>query len=348
MKNKYCYDSKKIYTFYNEAEEILAGKMPKPRMALIYPSRICTHDCYYCSDRWDNKKVNSFMDPEQFLKLPQRLKKLGVESIELCGGGEPTLHPNIKEFIKEAAKYGLKLASLTNGTMIRGELLELVVANFSYFRVSMDSFNPEVYKKIRRPKSVQYELPAVLENVKNAVELKRKLGKKIQIGLKINIAFDNVNDIYDSIQKAVELGVDSIQIKIARNADEGEPSEEKKNKVREQIERGKKDFSDKITILGNIDKYQIDHRCWMAPAHIFIDTNGDVRICCYFQFREKDHTFGNAFKESLEDIWYGQKHFEAMKNIDIEKCNQWDCKYFNYNKILKEAVMEDEAQWQFT
>lgn len=322
--------------------------MPEPRMALIYPSRICNHNCYYCSDRWDNKKVNSFMDPEQFLKLPKRIKDLGAESIELCGGGEPLLHPNIKEFIKEAAKQGLKLASLTNGTMIKDELLELVVNNFSYFRVSMDSFNPEIHKKIRRPKAACYELPAVLENVKNAIELKKKLGKSIQIGLKINVAFENADDIYDSIKKAVEMGADSIQIKIARNADEGEAPVEKVNKVREQIERGKRDFSDKIVILGNIDKYNIDHRCWMAPAHIFIDTNGDVRICCYFQFREKEHTFGNAFESSLEEIWYGKKHFEVMQNIDIEECNKWDCKYFNFNKFLKEAVAEDQGQCQFT
>lgn len=287
------------------------------------------------------------MDPEQFLKLPKRLKDLGVESIEMCGGGEPLMHPNIKEFIREAASHGLKLASLTNGSMIRGELLELVVNHFSYFRVSLDSFDPKIHKSIRRPKASQFELPAILENIKNAIELKEKNKKPIQIGLKINAVPGNVDGIYDSVKKAVKMRVNSIQIKAARNADEGELNKDEEKRAIEQIERAKRDFSDKLTIMGKIEKFEIDHKCWLAPFHIFIDTNGEVRICCYFQFREKNHIFGNAFEDSLENIWYGKRHFEVMEKINPKECNKWDCKYFAYNKAMKEALIEDEAQWQF-
>lgn len=307
-----CYDSRRIYSFYHEAKEILAGKMPKPRMCLLYPSRVCNHNCFYCSDRWDNKKLHRLMDNKEFLKLPKRLKDFGVESIELCGGGEPLLHPQIKKFIKEAVGQGLKLASLTNGTMIKDKLLQLMVKHFSYFRVSVDTFNPETLNKLRRPRSKEVGLERVLGNVKRAVALKKKIKSPVRIGLKILVTRDNVAEIIESVNKAREIGVDSITIKTDRNTGGEQMTSEEVQQGEQMLQFCKQNYDD-ILILGSLQEYKIDHRCWLSPCHIFIDTTGDVRLCCYYQFRKKTHTYGNIFKQSIEEVWYSKKHFEAIK-----------------------------------
>lgn len=341
------YDIRRIYTFYHEAKEILVGRMPKPRMALIYPSRICNQDCYYCSDGRDNKRINRFMDTEQFLKLPKRLKNLGCESVELCGGGEPFLHPEIKKFIKECSKQSLRLASLTNGTMLKGELLELVIEHFSYVRVSLDTFDPQLYERIRRLKSKEAALPAVLANLREAVRMRNEKKRPIMLGAKMCLDEKNITEMGEAIARAQEIGIDSIQIKLMRNAGVEEKIEpEELEKYEKELQDYKKRYKD-IVILGSLKKFTIDHLCWLSPFHVFIDTEGSVRLCCYYQFRAERHTYGNAFENSLEEIWYGKRHFEALKNIQVEECNKWDCKYFMYNKLMKKALIENRAQWQF-
>jgi len=340
------YDTKRIFTFYESAKKILQREMPRPRMALIYPSRICNQNCYYCSDRWGNGKINRIMISEKFLALPKRLKDFGLESCELCGGGEPLMHPNVKEFIIECKKEDLKLASLTNGTMLKGELLDLTVENFSYIRISIDTFNPEIYNKIRRPRIPEAGLERVLSNIRKAVALKRKIKSPIQIGLKVCLDEKNISNIAETVNKARELGVDSIQIKVARNTGAEDISPSLLEKGKEQLSYCKEKFKD-IVILASLDRYTIDHKCWLSPCHIFIDVTGDVRICCYYQFRENKHTFGNVFKDSIENVWFSKAHLDAIKDIQEDECNKWDCKYFGYNKIMRKALIEDKAQWQF-
>lgn len=344
--NSYCYDSKRIYTFYQEAKSILLGQLPKPRMALIYPSRLCNHSCYYCSDRWGNEKVNSVMDKDKFLRLPEELKGLGVEGCELCGGGEPMLHPNIEEFILKCKKHGLKLASLTNGTMIKGRLQQLVVEYFSYIRISIDTFDEKAYKEIRRPKAESASFKQVLSNLKSAVALKRKIKSPIQIGLKICICQDNYQDIRKNVYKALEIGVDSIQIKLTQNSTKPVLSESLIKKAEKELFWCKQNIKG-INILGSFKMPRIDHQCWLSPCHIFIDTTGDARICCYYQFREKAHTYGNVFKDGVKKVWFSNRHKLALKNIKINECNKWDCKYFIYNTLMKNTLIHDLGQWQF-
>ena len=68
---------------------------------------------------------------------------------------------------------------------------------------------------------------------------------------------------------------------------------------------------------------------------------------CYYQFREKEHTYGNVFRQPLDKVWFGRRHADALRRIKVSECNKWDCKYFVYNKLMKEALVEDQAQWQF-
>lgn len=343
--NRYCYDSRRIYTFYENARKAAAGIIPAPRMALIYPTRICNHSCYYCSDRWGNSRVHSIMPRKQLMALPKKLRKLGVQGVEMCGGGEPLMHPDMPDFIDEAARHGLKLAAFTNGSKLRGELLKKVVANFSYIRISVDTFDAKKYAIVRRPKTPEAGFDQVMKNIRDAVALKKKLKAPIQIGIKLSLEENSAPDVIKSVRKAKALGADSIQIKMARNSGR-EVSAAVVKEAKRQLEWAKKNIKG-IVILGSLDKFSIDHKCWLSTCHMFIDTTGDARICCYFQFREKVHTYGNVFREPLEKVWYGKRHAKALRDIKISECNKWDCKYFIYNKIMKEALIEDEAQWQF-
>ena len=76
----------KIISYYHEAKMILReGKIPMPRMALIYPSYACGHSCPGCHYKdWNKSKKDVFIDYEDFEGLLREFKSIGVEAIEFC------------------------------------------------------------------------------------------------------------------------------------------------------------------------------------------------------------------------------------------------------------------------
>ena len=72
-----------------------------------YITTACNTTCDYCF-RLDSEK--KYMDIETFKKVLNKLKELGCKRLAITGG-EPTLHPNIKEMINIFVKNSHKIAS---------------------------------------------------------------------------------------------------------------------------------------------------------------------------------------------------------------------------------------------
>ena len=79
-----------------------------------YITNVCNTICDYCF-RLDSEK--KYMDIETFKNVLNKLKELGCKRIAITGG-EPTLHPNIKEMIDLAYDNGFYVDLLTNGILV--------------------------------------------------------------------------------------------------------------------------------------------------------------------------------------------------------------------------------------
>ena len=79
----------------------------------------CNLNCGYCN-HWSNIAEKHFYDHDQLMKDLARLKELyGHYSIKLMGG-EPMIHPRIRDIIKNASQFVDEVQILTNGlTLIR-------------------------------------------------------------------------------------------------------------------------------------------------------------------------------------------------------------------------------------
>ena len=345
-----AYSNSKVLTFYHEAQECLDTGLCKPRNALIYPSRACNQNCYYCADGDTNEDLkHRIMNTKLFLSLPQQVKSLGCEAIDLCGGGEPFLHPHIEEFILLASEFNLKLGALTNGTMLYGNLADLVLKTFSFVRISLDSFNLDTYNKVRRPKNHNVSLEKVIENIKYLVSKKKEINSNLIITIKAAFDKDTILDLEEFIETGIVLGVDGIHIKTAKNTDNVITKERVKN-YEFTLNAYKKDNKNhKTQVFGSLEDSVLETpKCFVSPFHVFIDTDGSIRLCCYYQDRQEEHTIGNIHNDSLRNIWWSEIHKEKIKNIDVSKCSVYDCKFHKYNKVLWDGIIKDQGQWQFT
>lgn len=338
------FEKNKILTMYPVAKEILEGKMPHPLMAVVYPSYVCNHNCQGCSYQELNRKENVFLDPQNFVKLLKSLRCLGVKSIELAGGGEPTLHPKFGELAKRAAKEEFELGLLTNGSLLSGRIADLVVDHFTYIRVNIDASDERVYNQIHRPPEI-YGFQTVLKNLEEVISKRNQKNSKLTVGTKVLICQTNMNFIEDVVNLSKDIGCDYIQFKPMRNA--------KDSLLPEQVgmvDNLVKTLQEKyypFSVYGEAKSSKTNRKCWLSPIHIVVDPLGEIYPCCHYQYRRESTRMGNLFKQPLEKIWFGQRHKEVIRDLKVEECNLYDCRWHYYNEIMWQVIKENKMHLHF-
>ncbi|KAB3529855.1 radical SAM protein [Alkaliphilus serpentinus] len=315
----------RILTYYNEAKILYNGGICKPRTAIIYPVYGCNLDCKGCICQSDNYNP-IYMDFEKFKKLITELKEYGVESIEFCGGGEPLLHPYIKEmitYITEDKK--LAFGIMTNGILLDDEISNLIINNASYIRISLYD-------------STFYE---VFDGLKKLIELKKSNGSTIEVSSKLLVSNRNIDMIPSQCVELTYLDLNLISIKAERNS-ECEITVQQAKELSQLL----KQINSEVIVVG-LEKSIINEKCWMSPIHALIDPYGDLYICCYYVNRPDKHRIGNVFEKTFSQIWASQIHKEKINNIVVDECNLYDCRWHSYNKQMRNLLDGNKVYYLF-
>ena len=335
----------RILTHYHEARMILNGEMPAPRTAIVYPTYVCNQNCTWCEYRAENSELRTVMTEEQFRGLMRDLGALGVKGTEFCGGGEPTLHPAFASVVRESAAAGMRIGVLTNGTKCTGEIASALVDCASYVRVGFDGASAEMVDRVKRPKSPDATFDAVCAHVREMLDLRAERGTQVRISMKVVLDATNYHEVEDCVGLAIDLEVDSIQFKAARLC-----KTELNTKQAVYVEHtlaALRERHPEIPIVGGVDKLNMVRKCWLTPLQIMVDPLGEVYLCCYYIHRRDRHGIGNAFERSLEEVWYSERHWEAIRAIDPPECNNLDCRFVRYNEVMSRLLVENDGQFEF-
>lgn len=335
----------RIISHYDSAKKIIKGEMPAPRTAIFYPTYVCNQDCPGCEYAHENYNIGNMMTKDQMINAIDQLAALGIKGLEFCGGGEPTLHPNMIDAILRLKDHNISIGLLTNGTKLYGDLARVAVENLSYIRISIDAADEETFNHAKKPKSKTAGYDQVISNIKELVRIRKEINSQVTISLKYLVSNLNVDGLEAAAELAQNLEVDSIQFKGVR-VFKNLMTQEQEKSVKERIANLNKKYS-KLAVVGSIDKIDLKMKCWLSPVQTMIDPLGDVYICCYYRHRKEKHCLGNLFQESMHDIWYSQKHWDVIDKIEIPECNVLDCRFAIYNEIMSKMMIEDSAQLDF-
>jgi radical SAM protein with 4Fe4S-binding SPASM domain len=338
------FEKNKILTMYPVAKKILEGEMVYPLMAVVYPSYVCNHNCQGCSYRELNRKENVFLDPKNFVKLLRSLRSLEVKSIELSGGGEPTSHPQFCELAEGAVKEGFDLALLTNGFLLSGRIADVVVDNFTYVRVSVDANDGGVYNQIHRPPEI-YGFQTILNNLEEVISKRNQRNSKLTVGAKVLVCQTNMNFIESVTSLAKDIGCDYVQFEPMRNTEDS-LFPEQIARVDDLIKTLQERYYP-FSVCGGAKGSKTNMKCWLSPIHILVDPLGDVYPCSHYQYRRGSTRMGNLFRQPLEKIWFGSKHKEVIRDLKVEECNLYDCRWHYYNEIMWQVIMENKMHLNF-
>jgi len=124
------------------------------------PPKICSYACIYCQlgrTLTMHTERTDFYDPEKvFKKVRSRIDevKMAGESVDYLSfvpDGEPTLDLNLGRQIKLVRELGVKIAVISNSSLIWREDVREELALADWVSLKLDSVREEVWRRIDRP-----------------------------------------------------------------------------------------------------------------------------------------------------------------------------------------------------
>lgn len=134
------------------------------------PPKICTYSCVYCQLGRTLKLQNvrqAFYKPEEVLREVQdKIEKAraageSVDYLTFVPDGEPTLDIHLGAEIALLKSLGIKLAVITNSSLLWHEEVRAALSQADWVSLKMDAVLEEVWHRVDRPHG-SLRLPAIL------------------------------------------------------------------------------------------------------------------------------------------------------------------------------------------
>src|SRR3989344_6004482 len=158
----------------------------------IEVTKKCNLSCIHCYN--EGVSLNNELSYGEISRFIDEVSNLGVLKIRFTGG-EPFVRRDLIELLEKAYSSMVDFSIFTNGTLINDDTINrLSIINPEFVAISVDSYDPQVYTKIR---GQDYH--------KKILSTMEKMLEK-NINLRANIVlFEGINDSYSSIKSIVKL-----------------------------------------------------------------------------------------------------------------------------------------------
>ncbi len=152
--------AKKVNTLPDIGKIMIAfGPVPSRRLGRSLginnmPDKICSYACVYCQI---GKTLHMDINRREYyapLKIYEEVGKIirdNVDYITFVPDGEPTLDINLGKTARLLKDYGLKLAIITNSSLVYREDVLSDLMEFDYISLKVDAVTTGIWKRINRP-----------------------------------------------------------------------------------------------------------------------------------------------------------------------------------------------------
>lgn len=253
------------------------GKRVSPDKVLIYPTNKCNLKCPFCFQRLKPYDYSKDLNQNRWIELTKELCEMGVNTIQISGGGEPMMIPDTTLKMMETVKEnGVTGRIVNNGTLWKEEdVKEVAEMGWDNVIFSVDGATPEVNDKSR---GVNGTFQEIVKNIKLFDHYKKILKKDIPF-LEFSTVVSKINffQLGEIIKLAHNLNVCNITFEPVFVSN---PSVEKL-----KVSQKERDF-----IMGKVPEWKI------LASSLGISTNLDV----LFGIREIEKT--GELKEKILEI----------------------------------------------
>jgi len=358
MNDKFRIDSHKLMFHPKRVAEWLEAQKDPALAQKVYPIYVeispvgyCNHRCRFCArDFMEYKKRR--LDPVILKKRLAEMSELGVKSVMFAGEGEPLLYEELPEMIELCASAGIDTSLTTNFSALDDEAANVYVKNCKWIKVSVNAGTPENYAFIHSVSGREFQ--RVIDNIKKAVDIRKKNNYKCTIGGQLLLVEDNRHTVTALAEKLRDAGADYLVVKPYSHHHESITDVYKNTDyssflmLNDELAKYNGDSFKVIFRINTFNKlighHQRYSRCGSVPFFwAYIMSDGEVFGCSTF-LQDDNFKFGNIHEKSFREIWEGEKRLnciEHMESFDISSCRQ-NCRMDEINYYLQELLEPSE------
>src|SRR5580692_1900711 len=238
-----------------------------PYMAHIVPMRRCNLACTYCNEFDD---VSNPVPIDEMRRRVDHLGRLGTSVITISGG-EPLLHPELDDVIRQIRKTGAIAGMITNGYFLMPDrIARLNKAGLDHMQISIDNVMPDDVSK-KSLKVLDAKLRMLAEHADFHVNINSVVGGGIS----------QPEDALTISKRALGLGFSSTIGIIHDGSGQLKPLGEKERTVWDEVRRlTRRSYSRfngfQEAIANGLPN---DWRCRAGSRYLYVDENGIVSYC---------------------------------------------------------------------
>lgn len=238
-----------------------------PLLAHLIPIRRCNLSCTYCNEYDD---VSKPVPTDQMLRRVDLLGGLGT-SVVTISGGEPLLHPDLDDIIRQMVKRRIVSGLITNGYLLTADRIQrLNRAGLEWLQISIDNVNPDEVSK-KSLKVLDKKLQLLAEHADFHVNINSVVG-------------GGVSDPQDALaigKRALALGFSSTVGIIHDGAGQLQPLKENERAVYHEMKGlERRSFTRINAFQDNIaDGRPNQWRCRAGARYLYICEDGLVHYC---------------------------------------------------------------------
>lgn len=317
-------DSHKLAYHFDRVEAWEAGERIAPVGVDMALTRACGSSCEFCYAMMQESQTRERITPDLALRLADDFKEIGVRSVSLVSDGESTLSKAYAPFIRYLADLGIDVANATNGWEWEPDKIEQVLPYLTWVRFTVAAGRPESYTSImyhKKPaKDHTYVFDRAMNNIRYAVELKKKLGLKVTLGIQMVLMPRFGEEIIPFAQLGLDLGADYAVIKHCSDDEVGSLGIDysKYQELYGLLTQAERMSTEQTKVIVKWDKIRdggnMPYRRFYGPAFLLqISGSGLVAPSgMFFNARYSKLHIGNFTEERFIDIFRSERYWRAM------------------------------------
>jgi len=333
----------------------------------------CNHRCIMCSEHSPycadggrrmaaadilDERDFGLMDAQAYSDLIRDLVALGTREIELCGLGEPLLHPRLFDFLSQAKEAGLWVRLVTNAGLLDEEKArQLVALGLDELHISLNAATPESYAKVHGvAPSVFTRVLAAIAAVAAAKRERKTAAPAIETSLVVQA--DTYREPLRWVQTVAEAGADIVTFSALGAAPPNAPVQLSS----EQFEEAKRTVAAAVEWAGahglevrgtfgalaeagtsfSADVYT-HMPCYIGHIFALVTASGRIHPCCACE-----RVVGDLKDGGFAQAWRGEAYRRFRDEcLDlpqhppaVEGCSCMSCPYGPWNVEFHERLYD--------
>ena len=249
-----------------------------PSLSLEF-TNLCNLKCTYCTSP-HKERQSGLMKQQTLERIVEDIAQFKIPRVRIVGNGEPTIHPQLREYLSLLKKVTPVVTLTTNGNFIKERVVQDIIdTGVDQINISVDGHTKKTYEKYR----LGGHFEKLVENLRLLKRYRDQHKSKSIINIRVMISPDEFEQIAE-INAFWQPYADVVSRQYIINANE-------------KLE------NDTFETNSHTDRFP---KCSLPFKVLDINWNGNVPLCTYSikQSGIKDGVLlGNINHQNLQQIW---------------------------------------------